>query len=199
MDEMDQHERKTANMAVLPTTPRRMAILAVLHTPYHGHPGRSTQHNPVEWPSWPFSPPHPSLPCNDTPPQAQQLGQGSSTSPSQGQHTSCRIDGTYHLHSILQYSWKAPRSFSFVHVTSTDLFHWTWTTNLQPVFTRHGRKIDSGFFCRYSYRDQKTGILEKKANASRLSRSGAETNLGAKGSAFCGLTRARIGVSCSRA
>jgi hypothetical protein len=49
-----------------------MAILAVLHTPYHGHPGRSThhppyhghpsrstQHNPVEWPSWPFSPPHP--------------------------------------------------------------------------------------------------------------------------------------------
>jgi hypothetical protein len=42
MDEMDQHERKTANMAVLPTTPRRMAILAVLHTPYHGHPSRPT-------------------------------------------------------------------------------------------------------------------------------------------------------------
>ena len=49
------------------------------------------------------------------------------------------LDGTYHLHYILRHPWHDGTSFSFVHVTSPDLLHWTWqTTKLQPAFTGHG-------------------------------------------------------------
>jgi len=56
------------------------------------------------------------------------------------------IDGVYHLHYILQHPWKDGRSFSFVHVTSTDMLHWKWeTTKLQPAFTGHGMFSGTGF------------------------------------------------------
>jgi len=56
------------------------------------------------------------------------------------------LDGTYHLHYILQHPWKGKRSFSFVHVTSPDLLHWTWQpTKLQPSFTGHGMFSGTGF------------------------------------------------------
>lgn len=55
------------------------------------------------------------------------------------------LDGTYHLHYILRYP-RQDRSFSFVHVTSTDMLHWTWqTTKLQPSFTGHGMFSGTGF------------------------------------------------------
>jgi len=49
------------------------------------------------------------------------------------------LDGTYHLHYILEHPWKEKKSsYSFVHVTSPDMLHWTWqTTKLQPSFTGH--------------------------------------------------------------
>ena len=56
------------------------------------------------------------------------------------------LNGTYHLHYILQHPWKGKRSYSFVHVTSTDMLHWTWqTTKLQPAFTGHGMFSGTGF------------------------------------------------------
>lgn len=56
------------------------------------------------------------------------------------------LDGTYHLHYILAHPWKDKRSFSFVHVTSSDMLHWTWqTTKLQPSFTGHGMFSGTGF------------------------------------------------------
>lgn len=56
------------------------------------------------------------------------------------------LDGLYHLHYILQHPFKDGRSFSFVHVTSPDLLHWTWqTTKLQPAFTGHGMFSGTGF------------------------------------------------------
>ncbi|MEM7033343.1 MAG: glycoside hydrolase family 32 protein [Chloroflexota bacterium] len=56
------------------------------------------------------------------------------------------IDGTYHLHYILKHTWKDKESFSFVHVTSQDMLHWTWqTTKLQPSFTGHGMFSGTGF------------------------------------------------------
>ncbi len=56
------------------------------------------------------------------------------------------LDGIYHLHYILAHLWKDKKSFSFVHVTSTDLLHWTWqTTTLQPSFTGHGMFSGTGF------------------------------------------------------
>ena len=66
------------------------------------------------------------------------------------------LDGTYHLHYILRHPWQgdqsgvSPRhgkqSFSFVHVTSTDMLHWTWQpTRLQPSFTGHGMFSGTGF------------------------------------------------------
>ena len=50
------------------------------------------------------------------------------------------LDGTYHLHYILVHDWtvegKTRKGFSFVHVTSPDMLHWTWQkTKLQPTFT----------------------------------------------------------------
>ena len=61
------------------------------------------------------------------------------------------LDGVYHLHYILRHSWtdtqgQEKMSFSFVHVTSPDLLHWTWqTTKLQPAFTGHGMFSGTGF------------------------------------------------------
>ncbi|MBM3265663.1 MAG: glycoside hydrolase family 32 protein [candidate division Zixibacteria bacterium] len=56
------------------------------------------------------------------------------------------LDGMYHLHYILGHPWKDKHSFSFVHVTSADLLHWTWqTTKLQPAFTGHGMFSGTGF------------------------------------------------------
>ncbi len=56
------------------------------------------------------------------------------------------IDGVYHLHYILQRS-RGEQYFSFVHVTSPDMLHWTWQpTKLQPAFTGHGMFSGTGFF-----------------------------------------------------
>ena len=59
------------------------------------------------------------------------------------------LDGSYHLHYILQHPWKGERSYSFVQVTSPDMLHWTWqTTKLQPSFTGHGMFSGTGFVTR---------------------------------------------------
>ena len=56
------------------------------------------------------------------------------------------LDGVYHLHYILGHQWRGERSYSFVHVTSPDLLHWTWqTTKLQPAFTGHAMYSGTGF------------------------------------------------------
>ncbi len=56
------------------------------------------------------------------------------------------LDGVYHLHYILQHPWRGGRSYSFVHVTSPDMVHWTWQpTKLQPSFTGHGMLSGTGF------------------------------------------------------
>lgn len=56
------------------------------------------------------------------------------------------LDGVYHLHYILAHPWKDRRSFSFVHVSSPDMLHWTWQpTKLQPKFTGHGMFSGTGF------------------------------------------------------
>jgi len=56
------------------------------------------------------------------------------------------LDGIYHLHYILEHLWKGKTSYSFVHVTSPDMLHWTWqTTKLQPSFTGHGMFSGTGF------------------------------------------------------
>ena len=56
------------------------------------------------------------------------------------------LDGTYHLHYILRHPWQGKQSYSFVHVTSPDMLHWTWQpTRLQPSFTNHGMFSGTGF------------------------------------------------------
>jgi len=56
------------------------------------------------------------------------------------------LEGTYHLHYILRHPWRDRQSFSFVHVTSPDMLHWTWQeTKLQPSFTGHGMFSGTGF------------------------------------------------------
>ncbi|MFV1980398.1 MAG: hypothetical protein ACC655_04525 [Rhodothermia bacterium] len=57
------------------------------------------------------------------------------------------LDGTYHLHYILEHPYQEKkRAFSFVHVTSPDMLHWTWQpTVLQPSFTGHGMYSGTGF------------------------------------------------------
>lgn len=58
------------------------------------------------------------------------------------------LDGTYHLHYILQHPFGANRqnSFSFIHVTSSDMLNWNWEpTKLQPAFTGHGMFSGTGF------------------------------------------------------
>ena len=59
------------------------------------------------------------------------------------------LDGTYHLHYILAHDWtverKTRKGFSFVHVTSPDMLHWTWQpTKLQPSCTGHGMYSGTG-------------------------------------------------------
>ncbi len=52
------------------------------------------------------------------------------------------LDGVYHLHYILGHNG----TFSFVHVSSPDMLHWTWhKTSLQPSFTGHGMFSGTGF------------------------------------------------------
>ncbi len=55
--------------------------------------------------------------------------------------------GVYHMHYILRHPWKGnPRGFSFVHVTSPEMLHWTWQkTKLQPSFTGHGMFSGTAF------------------------------------------------------
>ena len=59
------------------------------------------------------------------------------------------LDGTFHLHYILRHEWQGKRSFSYIHVTSPDMLHWTWhPTKLQPSFTGHGMYSGTGFLTR---------------------------------------------------
>jgi beta-fructofuranosidase len=59
------------------------------------------------------------------------------------------LNGTYHLFYILAHPWKEKTSFSFIHVTSPDMLHWTWQpTKLQPSFTGHGMFSGTGFITR---------------------------------------------------
>jgi sucrose-6-phosphate hydrolase SacC (GH32 family) len=56
------------------------------------------------------------------------------------------LDGVYHVHYILRHPFGDGESFSFVHVTSPDMLHWTWQpTTLQPSFTGHGMFSGTGF------------------------------------------------------
>lgn len=56
------------------------------------------------------------------------------------------LDGIYHLHYILRHPWKGEVSYSFIHITSPDMLHWTWQpTKLQPSFTEHGMFSGTGF------------------------------------------------------
>ena len=73
---------------------------------------------------------------------------GGDSSPGDPNAAFC-IDGVYHLHYILQHTWRGERSFSFVHVSSPDMLHWTWhKTVLQPSFTGHGMFSGTGFLTR---------------------------------------------------
>ena len=56
------------------------------------------------------------------------------------------LDGVYHMHYILRHLWQGKTSYSFAHVKSADMLHWTWqTTKLQPAFTGHGMFSGTGF------------------------------------------------------
>jgi sucrose-6-phosphate hydrolase SacC (GH32 family) len=56
------------------------------------------------------------------------------------------LDGVYHLHYIIRHPFQGPNGFSFVHVSSPDMLHWTWRkTNLQRAFTGHGMFSGTGF------------------------------------------------------
>ena len=56
------------------------------------------------------------------------------------------LDGTYHLHYIVRHTWKHMPSYSFMHVTSADMLHWSWQkTTLQPSFTGHRMFSGTGF------------------------------------------------------
>jgi sucrose-6-phosphate hydrolase SacC (GH32 family) len=56
------------------------------------------------------------------------------------------LEGLYHLHYILQHPWKDGISYSWLHVSSPDMLHWTWhKTKLQPSFTDHGMYSGTGF------------------------------------------------------
>jgi beta-fructofuranosidase len=61
-------------------------------------------------------------------------------------NTAFHLDGIYHLYYILAYPWQGKKSYSFVHITSPDMLHWTWQpTKLQPSFTGHGMFSGTGF------------------------------------------------------
>jgi len=56
------------------------------------------------------------------------------------------LDGMYHMHYIVAHPWQDKKSYSFVHVTSPDMLHWTWQpTKPQPAFTGHGMYSGTGF------------------------------------------------------
>lgn len=56
------------------------------------------------------------------------------------------LDGTYHLHYIFAHPYRGQTSFSFAHVTSPDMLHWSWQpTQLQPALTGHGMFSGTGF------------------------------------------------------
>ncbi len=56
------------------------------------------------------------------------------------------LDGVYHLHYIFRHPFRGKTSFSFAHVCSPDMVHWTWReTRLQPAFTGHGMFSGTGF------------------------------------------------------
>ena len=87
---------------------------------------------------------------------------GGDSSPGDPNAAFC-IDGTYHLHYILSHMWQGNRSYSFVHVTSTDMLNWTWQkTKLQPSLTGHGMFSGTGFITKEGlpaaiYHGQKSG------------------------------------------
>jgi len=59
------------------------------------------------------------------------------------------LDGVCHLHYILRHPFRGSTSYSFVHVSSPDMLHWTWhETVLQPSFTGHGMFSGTGFMTR---------------------------------------------------
>ncbi len=56
------------------------------------------------------------------------------------------LDGTYHLHYILRHPWQDKQSYSFIHISSQDMLHWSWQpTKLQPSVTNHGMFSGTGF------------------------------------------------------
>jgi sucrose-6-phosphate hydrolase SacC (GH32 family) len=56
------------------------------------------------------------------------------------------LDGTYHLHYIFRHPFQGKTAFSFIHVSSPDMLHWTWNeTKLQHSFTGHGMFSGTGF------------------------------------------------------
>lgn len=70
---------------------------------------------------------------------------GGDSSPGDPNAAFC-LDGIYHLHYILRHPWRGEDSFSFIHVTSPDMLHWSWQpTKLQPSFTEHGLFSGTGF------------------------------------------------------
>jgi beta-fructofuranosidase len=70
---------------------------------------------------------------------------GAESSPGDPNAAFC-INGVYHLHYILKHPFAKGESFSFIHVTSPDMLHWTWqATKLQPAFTGHGMYSGTGF------------------------------------------------------
>ena len=76
------------------------------------------------------------------------------------------IDGTYHLHYIITHPWQedGKNSFSFIHVTSPDMLHWTWQpTKLQPSFTGHGMFSGTGFITK----DGKPAVIYYGHNSER--------------------------------
>ena len=74
------------------------------------------------------------------------------------------IDGIYHLHYIVKHNWRENASFSFMHITSSDMLHWEWQeTKLQPSFTDHGMFSGTGFITKEGdpaaiYHGQASGI-----------------------------------------
>jgi len=73
---------------------------------------------------------------------------GGDSSPGDPNAAFC-LDGIYHLHYILRHPWRGEDSFSFIHVTSPDMLHWSWQpTKLQPSFTGHGMFSGTGFITR---------------------------------------------------
>ena len=56
---------------------------------------------------------------------------GGDSSPGDPNAAFC-LDGVYHLHYILKHPWKDGYSFSFVHITSPDMLHWTCLLYTSP-------------------------------------------------------------------